>query len=224
MQQTGTCKTVYKVTTLTHTHTGTHTHTQRSWNYDCDTQREASIDAHMSRGGLKTAEMLLSGRKLSWTSKFCVWIERAGRTEEFLRLDGSRVPDRRRKKKERSPNVLMLRFGTLRSFSYDEQRLRVGSHAPRWVWEKLTWSVEGRRKSDRRKRRYLVPWSEFNRKPVQFLQGGVTWSYLDFLRTSFAALFSVDSPGKGEICFNGNPPLAVPAEAQKVKAIGPSKW
>ena len=36
-----------------------------------------------------------------------------------------------RKLKDRSPNVLVLRFGTLRSFSHDERRFRVGSYAHR---------------------------------------------------------------------------------------------
>ena len=42
-----------------------------------------------------------------------------------------------RKLKERSPNVLVLRFGTLRSFSHDEQRFRVGLYAHRV--RKVTW-------------------------------------------------------------------------------------
>ena len=36
-----------------------------------------------------------------------------------------------KKLKERSPNVLVLRFGTFRSFSHDERRFRVGSYAHR---------------------------------------------------------------------------------------------
>ena len=42
-----------------------------------------------------------------------------------------------RKLKERSPNVLVLRFGTSRSFSHDEQRFHVGLYAHRV--RKVTW-------------------------------------------------------------------------------------
>ena len=53
-----------------------------------------------------------------------------------------------RKLKERSPNVLVLRFGTLRSFSHDERRFRVGSYA---IGSEKDYLVEGRRKSGRQK-------------------------------------------------------------------------
>ena len=45
----------------------------------------------------------------------------SGRVEEFLRSDGREFQtEGARKLKERSPNVLVLRFGTFRSFSHDE--------------------------------------------------------------------------------------------------------
>ena len=56
----------------------------------------------------------------------------SGRVEEFLRSDGREFQtEGARKLKERSPNVLVLRFGTLRSFSHDERRFHVGSYAHR---------------------------------------------------------------------------------------------
>ena len=58
------------------------------------------------------------------------------RVEEFLRPDDREFQtEGARKLKERSPNVLVLRFGTFRSFSHDERRFRVGSYAHR-VWER----------------------------------------------------------------------------------------
>ena len=54
------------------------------------------------------------------------------RVEEFLRSDGREFQTEGAiKLKERSPNVLVLRFGTLRSFSHDERRFRLGSYAHR---------------------------------------------------------------------------------------------
>ena len=59
-----------------------------------------------------------------------------GRVDEFLRSDGKEFQtEGARKLNERSPNVLVLRFGTLRSFSHDERRFRVGSYAHR-AWER----------------------------------------------------------------------------------------
>ena len=56
----------------------------------------------------------------------------SGRVEEFLRSDGREFQtEGARKLKERSPNVLVLRFGTLSSFSHDERKFRVGSYAHR---------------------------------------------------------------------------------------------
>ena len=47
----------------------------------------------------------------------------SGRVEEFLRPDGREFQtEGARKLKERSPNVLVLRFGTFRSFSHDERK------------------------------------------------------------------------------------------------------
>ena len=77
-------------------------------------------------GGLKTAEILLAEschEQVSFESGFkpC-----SGRVEE-LRSDGREVQtEGARKLKERSPNVLVLRFGTLRSFFHDERKFRVG--------------------------------------------------------------------------------------------------
>ena len=80
------------------------------------------------RRGLKTAEILLAEscrKQVSFESGF-------GRVEEFLRPDGREFQtEGARKLKERSPNVLVLRFGTFRSFSHDERRFRVGSYAHR---------------------------------------------------------------------------------------------
>ena len=56
----------------------------------------------------------------------------SGRVEEFLRSDDRQFQtEGARKLKERSPNVLVMRFGTLRSFSHDERRFCVGSYAHR---------------------------------------------------------------------------------------------
>ena len=73
--------------------------------------------------GLKTAEILLAVFSLDLNS---------GRVEELMRSD-IRVfqTEGARKLKERSSNVLVLRFGTLRSFSHDERRFRVGLYAHR---------------------------------------------------------------------------------------------
>ena len=77
------------------------------------------------RRGLKTAEILLAESCSKQASK-------SGRVEEFLRPDGREFQtEGARKLKERSPNVLVLHFGTFRSFSHDERRFRVGSYAHR---------------------------------------------------------------------------------------------
>ena len=56
----------------------------------------------------------------------------SGRVEEFLRSNVREfLTEGARKLKERSPNLLVLRFGTLGSFSHDERRFRVGSYAHR---------------------------------------------------------------------------------------------
>ena len=79
---------------------------------------------------LKTAEILLAEscrKQMSFKSGL-----NSGRVEEFLRSDGREFQtEGARKLKERSPNVLVLRFGTFRSFSHDERRFRVGSYAHR---------------------------------------------------------------------------------------------
>ena len=82
------------------------------------------------RRGLKTAEILLAEscrKQVSFESGFKQWkgrrISEAGCRE--FQTEGAR------KLKERSSNVLVLRFGTFRSFSHDERRFRVGSYAHR---------------------------------------------------------------------------------------------
>ena len=70
----------------------------------------------------------------------CKWVLsldlNSRRVEEFLRLDGREFQTEGAwKLKDRSPNVLVLRFGTLRSFSHDEWRFCVGSYVHR-VWER----------------------------------------------------------------------------------------
>ena len=68
--------------------------------------------------GLKTAEILLAESCHEQVS-FNLDLN-SGRVEEFLRSDGRQFQTEGvRKLKERSPNVLVLRFGTLRSFSHD---------------------------------------------------------------------------------------------------------
>ena len=71
------------------------------------------------RLGLKTAEILLTEscrKQVSFESGFK---QRKGR--EFLRPDGREFQTEGAiKLKERSPNVLVLHFGTFRSFSQDE--------------------------------------------------------------------------------------------------------
>ena len=68
--------------------------------------------------GLKIAEILLAEscrKQVSFESGFNPSVE------EFLRPDGREFQtEGARKLKERSPNVLVLRFGTFRSFSHDE--------------------------------------------------------------------------------------------------------
>ena len=61
---------------------------------------------------------------------------KSGRVEEFLRSDGREFQtEGARKLTECSPNIQVLRFGTLKSFSHNERRFRVGSYAHR-VWER----------------------------------------------------------------------------------------
>ena len=80
--------------------------------------------------GLKTAEILLAESCHEQVS-FNLDLNR-GRVEEFLRSDGREFQtEGARKLKESSPNVLVLCFGTLRSFSHGERRFRVGSYAHR---------------------------------------------------------------------------------------------
>ena len=80
-------------------------------------------------GGLKTAEILLAE---SCREQVCFesgFKQRKGR--RISEIGWQRVTDRRCKKaelKERSPNVLVLCFGTLRSFSHDGRRFRVYMH------------------------------------------------------------------------------------------------
>ena len=93
------------------------------------------------RRGLKTAEILLaescreqvcfeSGFKQRKGRRVLSLDLNSGRVEEFLRSDGREFQmEGARKLKDRSPNVLVLRFGTLMSFSHDERRFRVGSYA-----------------------------------------------------------------------------------------------
>ena len=67
-----------------------------------------------SRWGLKTAESC--HEQVSFESGFK---QRKGR--RISEIGWHRVPDRRCKKAEgTSPNVLVLRFGTFRSFSHDK--------------------------------------------------------------------------------------------------------
>ena len=81
--------------------------------------------------GLKTAEILLAESCHEQVSFFSLDLN-SGRVKEFLRSDGREFQTKgARKLKERSPNVLVLRFGTLRSFSHDERRFRAGSYAHR---------------------------------------------------------------------------------------------
>ena len=81
--------------------------------------------------GLKTAEILLAE---SCRKQVSLSLDlNSGMVEEFLRPDGRGFQtEGARKLKERSPNVLVLRFGTFRSFSHDERRFRVGSYAHRF--------------------------------------------------------------------------------------------
>ena len=73
-----------------------------------------------------------TGRKLSVNKRVLSLDLISGRVEEFLRPDGREFQtEGARKLKERSPNVLVLRFGTFRSFSHDERSFRVGSYAHR---------------------------------------------------------------------------------------------
>ena len=82
------------------------------------------------RRGMKTAEILQAEscrKQVSFESGFK---QRKGR--RISEAGWQRVPDRSaRKLKERSPNVLVLRFGTFRSFSHDGRRFRAGSYAHR---------------------------------------------------------------------------------------------
>ena len=64
-------------------------------------------------------------------------------------------------------SMLKERFGTLRIFSNDEIRFPVALCARRfWKWQ------HGREPTKKAvdESGYLVLWSEFNRKPMQFLQ------------------------------------------------------
>ena len=78
--------------------------------------------------GLKTAEILLAEscrEQVSFESGF-----KQRKVEEFLRSDGRELQTEGASNlKERSPNVLVLCFGTLRSFSHDERRFRVSLYA-----------------------------------------------------------------------------------------------
>ena len=79
---------------------------------------------------LKTAEILLAESCHEQVSFESVFKQRKGR--RISEIGWQRVPDGRCKKAEGTPlNVFVLRFGTLRSFSHDERRFRVGSYAHR---------------------------------------------------------------------------------------------
>ena len=71
------------------------------------------------RWGLKTAEILLAEschEQVSFESGF-----KQRKDRRISEIRWQRVPDRRCKKAEgTSPNVLVLRFGTFRSFSHDK--------------------------------------------------------------------------------------------------------
>ena len=80
--------------------------------------------------GLKTAEILLA-ESCNEQASLSLNLN-SGRVEDFLRSNYREFQiEGARKLKERSPNISVLRFGTLRSFSHDERRLRVGSYAHR---------------------------------------------------------------------------------------------
>ena len=85
----------------------------------------------MARGGGGGAEDWRSYWQKAVMNKRVLSLDlNSGRVEEFLRSDGREFQmEGARKLKDRSPNVLVLRFGTLRSFSHDERRFRVGSYA-----------------------------------------------------------------------------------------------
>ena len=90
----------------------------------------------------------------------------SGRVEEFLRSDDREFQKEcARNVKERSPNVSVLRFVTLRSFSHDEGFVLGHMH----LESEKDNLVESRRNSGRQKWLSCTV-VEFNRKPMQFLQ------------------------------------------------------
>ena len=72
--------------------------------------------------GLKTAEILLAGR---YHKQVC--FESGFKEQNSIRISeiGWFQTDGARKLKEHSLNVLVPRFGTLRSFSYNEQKFHL---------------------------------------------------------------------------------------------------
>ena len=90
-----------------------------------------TLKKHEGCGRLKTAEILLAESCYEQMSFLSLDLN-SGRVEESLRSDGREFQTKgARKLKECSPNVLVLCFGTLRSFSHDEQRFCFGSYAHR---------------------------------------------------------------------------------------------